>query len=151
MILFNYQLRNFSGPQTFNNPNATGDTLSSPYYNPIVDAGYVSLAGNIKPSHKWTIRPGLIYAYAPRAAKDGDQFYNYWTGTQQVAAAGHDQGNSLGFEFDLGVTFHWDEYFTFSFDNGILFPGSFFAFSNTPTDNKTSPVFASSIRVGVNF
>ena len=151
MILFNYQLANFAGAQTLNNPGLAPSQLSSPYDNPIVNAGYLALATTIKPSSKWTFKPALIYAHAPRSAKDGDFFLNYWTRSVQQNNSGKDQGQSLGWELDLGVTFQWDEYFQFSFDNGIFFPGSFYAFSNTSTDNQTSPVFASSVRVGINF
>jgi hypothetical protein len=151
MIMFNYQLANFAGPQTQNNPNLSRGSLASPYDNPIVDAQYLSLASHFKPWDKWTIRPNLAYAVAPKTAANGQSFYNYWTRTMQVNQSGKSQGSSLGWEFDLGLTFQWDEYFQFSWDNGVFFPGSFYAFSNTPTDNATSAVFATSVRVGVNF
>jgi hypothetical protein len=151
MIMFNYQLANFSRAQTLNNSNLSPNQLGSPYDNPIVDAQYISLATHIKPWEKWTIRPTFAYAVAPKTASMGQSFYNYWTKTYQTNNSGKSQGSSLGFEFDLGLTFQWDEYFQFSWDNGFFFPGNYYAFSNTATDNATSTVFATSIRVGVNF
>jgi hypothetical protein len=151
MIMFNYQLANFAGPQTQNNPTLNPSNLKSPYDNPIVDAQYVSLATQIKPWEKWTFRPTFAYAVAPKTAANGQNFFNYWTRTVETNNSGKNQGSNLGWELDLGITFQWDEYFTFSFDNGVFFPGSFYAFSNTPQDNATSPVFASSVRIGVNF
>ena len=151
MVMFNYQLANFAGPQTFNNTNLTANQLASPYNNPIVDAQYISISPQIKPWEKWTFRPGVIYARAPRSASAGQYFFNNWTHSVSSAPAVKDQGSSLGWEFDLGITFQWDEYFQFTLDEGVFFPGSFYAFSNTGQDNRLSPVFATALRVGVNF
>ena len=97
------------------------------------------------------MRPALAYAVAPRSAASGSYFYNTWDRALSSAPAVKDQGTSLGWEIDFGVTFQWDEYFQFNFDNGIYFPGQFYAFSNTAQDNTRSAVFATSVRVGVNF
>jgi hypothetical protein len=69
MIMFNYQLSNFSQFQNQNNPNTLPNQLRSPYDNPIVNAIYTSVSAQIKPSDKWTLRPALIYAMAPMTAK----------------------------------------------------------------------------------
>lgn len=151
MIMFNYQLANFSGAQTLNSTSANPGGLSSPYDNPIVNAAYASLSTQIKPWDKWTFRPAFAYAFAPQTAAAGQYFYNYWTRTVQMNNSGMNQDKTLGYEFDLGITFQWDEYFTFSLDNGIFFPGGFYAFSNTSTPNATNPVIATSARIGVSF
>jgi hypothetical protein len=151
MIMFNYQLANFAYAQTSNNPSLNPRQLASPYNNPIVDAAYVALSANIKPWDKWTFRPGFVYAVAPQVAKNGQYFFNNWTKTVQQNNTGYDQSMSYGAEIDLGISFQWDEYFTFSLDNGVFIPGGFYAFSNTSSGNSTVPVFASSVRVGVNF
>jgi hypothetical protein len=151
MIMFNYQLANFSRPQSLNSPNLNVQELRSPYDNPIVNATYASLSSNIKPWDKWNIRPALIYAVAPQTAAAGQFFYNYWTRGVSSAPAIKNQGSRIGFEADLGITFQWDEYLLFSWDNGLFLPGDFFAFSNAPTDNRTDTVFATSFRVGVSF
>ena len=151
MIMFNYQLANFAGSQTLNNPT---NLLRSPYDNPIVNAVYGSLSAQIKPSDKWTFRPALIYAYAPNTAKSSDPyFYNYWSRTTYAGAVGaKNQGSGLGVEADLGFTFQWDEYFTFGLDTGLYFPGDFFKFSNVAgADLPVHPIFASALKVGVNF
>jgi hypothetical protein len=151
MIMFNYQLRNFSRPQTLNNPSLGRQELGSPYDNPIVDAEYIALSANWKPWDKWSFKPAMVYAVAPQTAANGQFFYNNWTRTMVQNNSGKDQSSSLGFEVDLGVTFQWDEAFQFSWDNGVYLPGSFYAFSNTATDNKTSAVFATSVKVGLSF
>jgi hypothetical protein len=151
MILFNYQLANFAAPQTANVAGVNATQLRSPYDNPIVNTTYFSLAAPIKPWEKWTFKPGLLYAIAPQTAGSTSNFYNYWTKTTATSTPGKVQGTSLGWEFDLGITFQWDEAFQFSFDNGIYFPGSYYAYSNTQTDNAQSMVYASSVRIGVNF
>ena len=43
MIMFNYQLRNFSGPNTQNNPNLGQQYMVSPYDNPITNANYINI------------------------------------------------------------------------------------------------------------
>ncbi|MEO5968315.1 MAG: hypothetical protein ABIQ95_00185 [Bdellovibrionia bacterium] len=153
MIMFNYQLANLGKVQTRNNVNIGADQLSSPYDNPIVNAAYLAVTVPLKPWDKWTLRPGLAYASALQTASASAPYYfNYWQRSSQLNKAGKDQGSSLGVEADMGVTFQWDDYFQFSWDNGIFFPGSFYAFSNVPgVDNATAPVFATSVRIGVNF
>lgn len=151
MIMFNYQLANFAGPQTLNNPSLSPNQLASPYNNPIVDAEYLALSSNIKPGDKWTLRPAFICAIAPQAAANGKYYYNYWTKSVYQNNTGSDQSSLLGWEVDLGLTFQWDEYFQFNLDNGMFVPGGFYAFSNTGVNNSGAPVFATSVRVGVNF
>ncbi len=149
MILFNYQLSNFAGPQNLNNPNLSQSQLKSPYDNPIVNAMYLSVGSHIKPWEKWSLNPVLTYARAHQVASSSQYFYNY--STRSTGLAVQNQGSELGWEFDLGITFQWDEYFQFTLDNGIFFPGNFYAFSNSSITNATNPVFASSVRIGVNF
>jgi hypothetical protein len=153
MIMFNYQLSNFAQNQTNNNPTTGPGALRSPYDNPIVNAAYLALSAQIKPSDKWTLRPALIYAAAPNTAKsDSGYFYNYWTRTTRAFAPGaNNQGSSLGIEADLGISFQWDEFFTFALDTGMFFPGSFYAFSNLASNNPVHSIFATSLRVGVSF
>jgi hypothetical protein len=151
MIMFNYQLANLGGAQTANNPG-NSNLLQSPYDNPIVNAAYASLSTQIKAWDKWTLKPALIYAGALSGASSGSgYFYNYWTRSWRQNNSGKTQGSSLGFEADLGLTFQWDEYFSFALDTGLFVPGSFYAFSNTATDNPLSPIFAAAMRIGVTF
>ena len=152
MIMFNYQLANLGGAQTLNNPNLSPGSLRSPYNNPIVNAVYLAMSAPIKPWDKWTLRPGFAYASALQTASASSAaFFNTWTRSSQFNTSNKSQGSSIGLEFDLGVTFQWDDYFQFAWDNGIFLPGSYYAFSNTAQDNATSAVFATSFRVGVSF
>ena len=150
MIMFNYQLANFSGRQTLNSPAPEG-ALRSPYDNPITNAQYVSVGAQLKPWEKWTLRPLLAYARAPQVAQPQSYFLNSWNKSTNFNLTDQTQGSSLGFEFDLGVSFQWDDALVVSWDNGIFFPGNYYAFSNSPIQNRTDPVIATSLRVGVNF
>jgi hypothetical protein len=155
LIMFNYQLANFAGPNTNNNP-ASLPVLKSPYDNPIVNANYLLLNPTFH-TDKWTFGAKFIYAIANQSAAAGQNFCNTVTrrctdasGNPYVAT--EDQSKSLGFETDLGATFQWDEYFQFHFETGIYLPGAFYKFSNSATgQNATSPVFALTAAVGVNF
>lgn len=155
MIMFNYQLRNFSGASTLNNPALGQQALVSPYDNPIVNANYVNIGEQIH-TDKWTFNGALIYANATNSAAAGQYFFNYWdkriagpVGSPKVAVK--DQSSNLGVEFDLGATFQYDENFQFGLDFGLYSPGAFYAFSNTGVDNATSLVFASTAKVGIAF
>lgn len=151
-VLFNYQLANFAGypgGNTDNNPNAPAQGQLSPWDNPIANATYITAGGMLR-TDKWRFNTGVLYARAPEVAQTGQYFYNTWQ-RRQVLATGN-QDHNLGFEWDLGAGFQWDENTIFRLDGGILFPGSFFKFSNVPgVDNGVSPVFAATARVGVNF
>lgn len=151
MILFNYQLANFAGPQTMNNSSMDPAQLKSPYDNSIVNATYGSLGAKIKPGEKWLIRPNFLYAVAPQKVGGTPFFYNTRDKAVYSTVTGANQSADLGFEFDLGFTYQWDDFCQFSWDNGVFAPGSYFAFSNTATANPTSPVIATSVRVGINF
>jgi len=73
------------------------------------------------------------------------------TQRKYVAGSGRDQGSSLGWEMDYGTSFQWDDSMQFGLDFGLFFPGEYFRFSNTATDNATDTVFAMVARVGVSF
>ena len=61
------------------------------------------------------------------------------------------QSSNLGLEWDAGAGFQWDDNFLFRLDLGLFFPGDFFKFSNTATENATQTVFASVARIGITF
>jgi hypothetical protein len=155
MIMFNYQLRNFSGPNTLNNPALGQQALVSPYDNPIVNANYINIGEAIH-TDKWTFDGSFTYANAPNPAVGGQYFENYWD--KRLAGpvgspvqANQNQSSNLGVEFDLGATFQYDDNFQFGLEAGLYAPGAFYAFSNTSVTNATSLVFATTARVGVTF
>jgi hypothetical protein len=150
MIMFNYQLANFSGPKNLNSTSATESRLLSPYDNPISNANYLSVNG-ILHADKWDFNLGLVYAQANEAALAGKHYFNVWTRKNSAAPATADQSKSLGWELDWGTGFQWDEYFRLSWDFGLFKPGAFYAFSDSPVSNQTDFVFASSFRIGVTF
>jgi hypothetical protein len=156
LIMFNYQLASFYGPNTQNNPNVGAQYLRSPYDNPIVNANYL-LVNPMFHTDKWTFDLKFIYAAADKTAANGSYFYNTLTRSVSPKAAVEDQGSTIGFETDVGATFQWDEYFQFRLAAGFMVPGSFWKFSNAvdtsgnPIENNTSTVFATSAQVGVSF
>jgi hypothetical protein len=157
-ILFNYNLLNMSGylgPNTLNNPAANQSNLRSPFDNPITNATYISWTGLLH-ADKWTFNTGFLWAKANTTAKASDAyFFNTYKRQYEARNATYtkDQGSNLGFEWDTGAAFQWDEYFLFRLDLGLLFPGDYFKYSNSPNgnDNATDTVFAAVFRVGVNF
>lgn len=150
LIMFNYALNNFAGPNTTNNPANGNNLLVSPYDNPISNAKYVSLGGAYR-ADKWKFRANYIYAVANDSARAGQKFYNVWSKSYSTGVAVKDQSKSLGWEMDYGTSFYWDDHFQFHLDFGWFFPGKFYDFSNTPQDNATSAVFATTFKVGVQF
>ncbi len=152
-IMFNYQFANFAGypgVNTQNSTSATAGQLRSIYDNPIVNARYVSLNQLFK-TQKWTFNTALIYAQAPESAAAGNYYFNTWQRKMDTTAAVKTQGNNLGFEVDLGAGFQWDDNFQFRLDMGLWFPGDYYAFSNTATDNATNSVFSTTAKIGITF
>lgn len=152
LIMFNYQFRNFAGPNTLHNPSTTANNLQSPFDNPITNANYLNLGGAFKTS-KWTFRGNFVMAKADEAAGGSNFFYNTWTRSYQLKQANTGPQNSfLGWEMDYGTTFDWDENFQFNFDLGWWFPGGYYKFTNTPNETiNLSPVFATVFQIGVVF
>ena len=152
LIMFNYQLANFAGPNTQNDPvNANGTKLASPYDNPIVNAKYIALGGGFK-ADKWNFHTNFVFAKAGEVAGNNVKFFNTWTHSFQTRNANTPaQSNSLGWEMDYGTTFRWDDNFRFDFDLGWYFPGDYYKFSNVAAQNSTSSVFAMVLKAGVSF
>jgi hypothetical protein len=149
LILFNYQLANFAGPVTSNDPTSSPTGLKSPYDNPVANAKYLS--GGIRIAlEKWDIRSKVIVALADQVAQNGKKFLNTWD--RKLVDAVGTQESFMGTELDLGVSFKWDESFSFHADGGVLLPGAYYAFSNVAgITNPTEAAFAASLKVGVNF
>jgi hypothetical protein len=155
LIMFNFQLANFAGPNTLNSSQTAGSQLRSPYDNPITNADYLAFFENIH-LDKWTIRPAFIWAVANQTCSSGNYCFNTWS--KQMVLAQDNQSSSLGWELDVGATYQWDDFFQFKIDTGIWVPGAYYQFSNAvngaggaPIENATSPVFAISLGAGVNF
>jgi hypothetical protein len=150
LIMFNYQLANFAGPNTLNNPGTSPSALKSPYDNPISNANYLS-AGTSFHTDKWDFHTNWIFARANETAHAASAFYYNRVNNRYEPTGGGDQGSWLGWEMDYGATFQWDDNFQFGLDTGFYFPGSFYEYSATPTLNKTDTVWATVARVGVSF
>ncbi|MBI4925969.1 MAG: hypothetical protein HY843_08610 [Bdellovibrio sp.] len=148
LIMFNYQLANFQGPNTQNNPATAADALLSPFDNPITNANYVNMDLAFHLS-RWSFHSNWTFAQAKDVAAPGYNFYNTWK-KLYVPAIGS-QSRALGWEMDYGAMFQWDEAFQFKFDFGFFFPGAFYKFSNTATENTTSTVIAGVAKVGLTF
>lgn len=152
LIMFNYQLANFAGPNTLNNPNTTPSALRSPYDNPITNANYLNV-GAAYHTDKWDFHTNWVYAKANETAGAGSAFF--WNDAQRTyvatGAGAGEQSTSIGLEMDYGATFQWDDSFTFGLDFGFFFPGDYWAYSNTATQNATDTVFAAVARVGIAF
>ena len=148
MIMFNYQLANFAGINTLNDPRFSASQLSSPYDNPITNARYLGVSGKYR-TDKWTFHGDWVFAKARQTAKTGEYFYHMWQ--RRMVLATKDQEDSLGFELDTGGSLQWDDNFRFGLD--FYFPGNFFKFNNVAglPDNQTSMVFATVLSAGITF
>ncbi len=152
LVMFNYALYNFHGPNTQNNPNTSSASLVSPYGDPITNANYLAMGSTLHAGDKWDFKLGFVLAKALEAAETGKTFFNKWTRT--TALANGDQSKSLGWELDWGTGFQWDETFRFDLDMGLWFPGGYYKFSNQASDPNnltTNTVFATAAKIGVKF
>lgn len=151
LIMFNYALQNFAGIQTQNNPNVSANQMSSVFYNPVTNARFVTL-GATTTTDKWKFYGKFIYATALKSAQAGSYYFNQWSRHfVNTAAAASAQQKGLGWEWDMGTTFQWDDHVQFGTDLGFFAPGQFYKFSNTAVQNPTGLVWASNFRIGVNF
>lgn len=152
MILFNYQLANFSQLNSLNNGASSESNLKSPFFNPVVNAQYLTLGGSYRANDRWKLSAGYLFAQAPESATTGKPFFNTWNKKYYNNTAAVEQGKSLGHEFDLNATYNWDDALSLGFDGGLFLPGSYFEFSNVAgSPNKTSAVVAFAIKAGVSF
>ncbi len=139
--MFNYNLRNLSS------------STASPFDNPINNARFLALGVDYA-SGKWTHGVQWLYAVADKTANGvaGTNYFNGWDRryyTQNAGAGAQDKG--LGFEIDYTLAYDWDESFRLGLGLGIFAPGKFYEFSNSPTRNTNSTVFASTMNLQVKF
>jgi hypothetical protein len=151
LIMFNYQLANFAGPNNTNGGNAASSQMS-PYDNPITNAQYIAVGGGAKVD-KWRFHTNWVWAKANESATSGAMFFNSWERMFRTRASGSaSQSKSLGWEMDYGITFNWDDNIHFDWDFGMYFPGDYYKFTNVAgVSNNTSKLMANVFRVGVNF
>ncbi len=150
LLMFNYNFGNFAGN---NNPThsvgGAGD-VKSIYDAPITNANYLMLSTALT-ADKWKFTGTFVTAKANETAHAGDQFFNSRTRAYSTVAATHDQGSSLGTEFDLGAALNWDEFTTFALDFGLLMQGNYFKFGNGATDNELHTIFGAVGSIGIKF
>lgn len=149
MIMFNYAFQNFRGPNAANNPALSAASLKSPFDSQIVNANYGALTARHH-SDRWNFYSTLAVATAVSVAGTSGFNFNYWD-HRYYAYGGGSQGNFMGWEMDYGAALKWDDHFEMGLDLGFYFPGNFFAFSNTATDNRQGMVFGSLLRAGMTF
>lgn len=150
MLMFNYQFRNFGGP---NNPNSSlsgAGSVRSIYDNPITNARYLMLGTELN-ADKWVFSTGLVHAVADETAVAGSAFFNTWTRQMESNAATSDQGSNLGTEWDLGAKLNWDEFTSISLDMGLYFPGDYYKFTALTTEQDLSTVWGFAATFGVKF
>ena len=150
MFLFNYQLRNFAGP---NNPDSGSDQTRSIYDNPVTNASYLNV-GTAYKTDKWTFHLDWFAAKADESAESGKYFFNTWD--RRYVLANGNQSKNLGMEIDWGANFDWDEFTSFGLDFGYFMPGNYYAFSNVApgagqSSNATDNVFGIQAKVGIRF
>lgn len=137
MLLFNYNFRNFGVANPDSVPNAAGSyTLTravSPYDAAITNAKYVMLYSE-KHWEQWGMNFGLVWAQANEVAQSGKDAYNHETHQWFTSVA--NQAKGMGIEADYGVRYNWDENISFGADIGMLFPGDYFKYINSATQQS---------------
>ncbi len=151
-ILFNYNLSNFGAANpdaipvsqgTATSPTSYSPNTVSPYDAAITNAKYIMFSSE-KRWEQWGLNFGLVWAQANETAQAGKDFYNHRTRTWFTSTTTQD--SNMGFEFDLGTRYNWDENISFGADLGLFFPGPFFKYTNTnlhsgPADRATALSF----------
>jgi len=143
LMMFNYNFRNFSNGST------------SPFYNPVTNAQFVSLGFDYNYA-KWTHGFQGLYALASSAA-DGTvgagSYYNTLEGRYQAynGAGATKQEKGLGFELDYSLTYEWDEAMKLGLMAGLYFPGKFYEFSNSLTPNVLKTAFGTGLNLTMKF
>lgn len=134
MILFNYNLGNLGPANPDSYPaNPTGTTTPgtvSPYDNSITNARYVMLS-TAKHWEQWGLNLGLVWAQANETAQSGKDAFNHRT--RQWFTSTATQSRNMGIEVDFGTRYNWDDNISFGADIGMLFPGEYFSYVNSPT------------------
>ena len=148
MIMFNYAFQNFGQANNTNSSNTLGSNMRSPFDNPIVNANYAAITGQMK-TDRWNFHSTFALASAATTAGTG-YFFNYWDHKYYAYGAGT-QGSLIGWEMDYGATLKWDDNFELGLDMGFYFPGNYYTFSNTATDNKSNMVFGTLFKAGMSF
>jgi hypothetical protein len=123
-LLFRYNMAAVS------NPNQ--DFIFDSY---ITNTTYVKLmaeyiAGN------WDWRFSAIYAIAEEAAVNGQQAYNHTT--NKVFAAVANQGEDMGTEIDIDVTYRWNKEVNVEAGFGYLMVGDYYSFTNEADRSNTA-------------
>lgn len=141
LLMFNYNYRNIA--------NQAG----SPYDNGVTNAKFVSLGADYE-TGKWTHSFEWLYAMADKGADGvaGDAYFNtldHQYQTQDANAAAQDK--AMGWEFDYGLGYDWDEAIRFGLEMGLYFPGKFYDFNNSATPNSHKTVFGTNLNMMVRF
>ncbi len=140
MIMFNYNLANL-GPTNPDcvppsvggstpSPSCVSPTASSPYDAMITNARYVMLSTQ-KNWEQWGLNFGVVWAQANETAQAGKDFFHHRTRQWFTSAA--TQSKNMGFEFDLGARYNWDDNISFGADFGLFLPGDYFKYINSAT------------------
>lgn len=151
-MMFNYQFRNFGGPNTRNNSNVSDADLVSIYDNPLSNAKYVSFLGTYT-TGRWSFKGNFVWARANQVAEANKRYFHVWDRQfKDVGAGVEQQSDDLGWEMNYGIDFKWDDSFILASNFGWFFPGSFYEFANSGTlKNRTEAVFGMNLGVGIEF
>ncbi len=136
-LLFRYNLRAISSPQTIN-------LFDSNVHN----ARFFKL-GYDYTNNKTTYSPSIIWAKANETAIAGTTSYNHTT--NKLFTATTSQSDDLGIEVDFNIKYKWNQEVTMAINTGYLFTGDYYAYTNQAGGNngaKNSYVLQFSANVG---
>ncbi|MBL7664110.1 MAG: hypothetical protein JNM93_03165 [Bacteriovoracaceae bacterium] len=114
------------------------DANSDVFASSITNANFLKFYADYN-AENWTWKMAMIYATAVETAKAGSTYFNHVKGQLSSAAAGVDQKNDLGYEFDFGFDYRWNPSITLGGILGYHMTGDYYGFTgagNLATTNS---------------
>ena len=138
-VLFRYNRRAVASPNTIN--------VYDSYIN---NAVYFKFHSEYS-SHKWNFRNAFIIANADEVARAGSgTAFNHLTNVAFVPTV--DQDDSLGFEIDFDLDYHWNTETVIGMGFGYLFSGDYFTYTNDAAiTNDAEDSFVFQLKTSVKF
>lgn len=136
-VMFKYNLQGFQ------------DNTENAFDASIVNTNYAKLFARYN-NDAWAWNMAFIMAKANETATNGEQFYDHAKNSYQQANA--DQGDDLGWEFDISFDYEWNPNIFVTGFLGYYKVGDFYEFTNdTNEEIAVSDITATGFRLSVNF
>ncbi len=138
-LMFKYNLSAVAG-------TSAGSTL---YDSSISNAKFAKLYSSYY-TNNWTLNFALIMAKADQVASAGDPWWNH-EAQAYVNAAGGDQSDDMGVEFDFSFDYNWNTSTVFSGYFGYHNVGEYYAYDGAAGDIDLTNSYTFGMRLGIDF